>query len=1048
MKKLLVLLPVIMIGFYMFTGQSYQNDPVKWNQDPRMMKFVPSGSYSALPQDNNLRFSNEARIITTPEGDFSVSPNFRVHPNEGTQSETPILRHPTNQLMMFGSANAWRGGSDFSTAVYVTTDGGVTWFGSDTLNNGSFNYGDPGPVIDKDGRFYMSYITLTGNLGASYSTDLGLTWAPTVTFPGSTTSSDKNLSASDNSPSSQYYGRCYTVYTEFSGTYNNRIVISYTTNGGVSYSNITPVSPVPSVLHHHQGCDIKVNHAGEVIVVYANCSTNGQNSTEDSLGYARSTDGGVSWVDSRSNVSNMNGIRTANLFNGIRSNGFPRLDIDRTGGQRNGWIYAVSSEKFVAPATDVSDAILHRSTNNGVTWTSSRINQDAPGNGKFQYVPAVHVDEAGAVNVIYYDTRNTPTNDSAQIYLSRSLNGGDTWTEILVSDHKFKPKGIPGLADGYQGDYIGITSGNGKLWPFWCEDISTTYQAWTASVSIVTYPLNTYNLTSPTAGSRLVTYPNSYIPSTFTWDTSASTATYKWIFGSPTVSPRKITFPVSQNSLTVLSGQMDSILASLGVAVGDSLIGQWDVWAFRNSVVNDSLKAANGPRAITLKRGVPPLTAFNLISPPAGTRIVTSAFDQSNVNFNWRTSGPGVTYKWKFGSPSISLIRLTLTSNISGIDSSVTVPNYTLDNMLASIGLNPGDSITGEWSAWAYNGFDSAKSAQNFIITMRRELKGDVLVLYDSTNANCRISRDSVVRNLSSLGVTHESYNRKGVTATNSISFKGYRSVLLLGEGSSAMSNVIKDSIKSYLATGTSINKSKLIMMGEDIGYQLDRSTSLYYDSAFCRSMCGFQYVADRPGPVPQRGLVGVAININTADSSNGPSMDVIRRSSSVPAAQTVNLYKYRLFTDSMNAVGRLSPNYNVATFCFDVEALRPAFDSPNPFTVKRMLQGALNFVGIVTGTEGESMTSIIPETFSLSQNYPNPFNPVTVIRYTLTENRNVSLTVFDAVGKEVAKLVNEKKEAGSYSVEFNAGNFASGVYFYQIKAGDFAETKRMVLLK
>ncbi len=1048
MKKLLILLPVILAGFYMFTGQSYQSEPVKWNQDPRMMKFIPAGNYTPLPQDNNLRFSNEDRIIKTTEGDFIVSPNFRVHPNDGEQSETPITRHPTNPLMMFGSANAWRGGSAFSTAVYVTTDGGVTWFGSDTLNNGSFNYGDPGPVIDKDGRFYMSYITLTGNLGASYSTNLGLTWAPTVTFPGSTTASDKNFSASDNSPSSPYYGRCYTVYSEFSGTYNNRIVISYTTNGGVSWSEVTPVSPPPSILHHHQGCDIKVNHLGEVIVVYANCTSNGQNSTEDSLGFARSTDGGVTWVDSRSNVSNMNGIRTSNLFNGFRSNGFPRLDIDRTGGQRNGWIYAVTSEKNIAPATDVSDAIMHRSSNNGATWTSSRINQDAPGNGKYQYVSAVHVDEAGGVNVIYYDTRNTPTNDSAQIYISRSINGGDTWTDFLVSDHKFKPKPISGLAEGYQGDYIGITSGNGKLWPYWCEDASGSYQAWTASVSIVTYPLNSYNLTLPAAGSRLVSYPNSYIPSTFTWDTSASTATYKWIFGSPTVSPRKITFPVSQNSLTVLSGQMDSILASLGVATGDSLVGQWDVWAFRNAVINDSLKASNGPRAITLKRGVPSLTAFNLISPTSGTRIVTSAFNQTNINFNWRTSGPGVTYKWKFGSPTISLIRLTLTSNISGIDSSVTVPIYTLDNMLSTIGLNPGDSITGEWSAWAYNGFDSVKASQNFTITMRRELKGDVLVLYDSTNANCRISRDSVIRNLNSLGVTHESYNRKGVTATNSISLRGFKSVLLLGEGSSTMSNVIKDSIKSYLAAGTSIIKSKLIIMGEDIGYQLDRSTSVYYDSAFCRSMCGFQYVADRPGPVPQRGLVGVAININTADSSNGPSMDVIRRSSSVPAAQTVNLYKYRLFADSMNAIGRLSPTYNVATFCFDVEALRPAFDSPNPFTVKRMLQGALNFVGIVTSADDENNISSVPETYSLSQNYPNPFNPSTKLEFGISNSGFVSLKIYDALGREVKTLVNEIKPAGKYKVEFNGNDLTSGVYFYQIKAGEFIETKRMMLLK
>jgi hypothetical protein len=73
----------------------------------------------------------------------------------------------------------------------------------------------------------------------------------------------------------------------------------------------------------------------------------------------------------------MNGIRTSNLMNGIRANGFPRLDIDKTGGARNGWLYVVAGEKNFAPALDNSDIVLMRSTNNGVNWTRTRVNQDA-----------------------------------------------------------------------------------------------------------------------------------------------------------------------------------------------------------------------------------------------------------------------------------------------------------------------------------------------------------------------------------------------------------------------------------------------------------------------------------------------------------------------------------------------------------------------------------------------------------------------------------------------------------------------------------------------
>lgn len=85
---------------------------------------------------------------------------------------------------------------------------------------------------------------------------------------------------------------------------------------------------------------------------------------------------------------------------------------------------------------------------------------------------------------------------------------------------------------------------------------------------------------------------------------------------------------------------------------------------------------------------------------------------------------------------------------------------------------------------------------------------------------------------------------------------------------------------------------------------------------------------------------------------------------------------------------------------------------------------------------------------FYLEQNYPNPFNPKTVIRYSLIGNRHVSLKVFDALGKEVATLINKEQSAGSYSVTFNAGNLPSGVYFYRLESEGVKEIRRMLLVK
>lgn len=88
-----------------------------------------------------------------------------------------------------------------------------------------------------------------------------------------------------------------------------------------------------------------------------------------------------------------------------------------------------------------------------------------------------------------------------------------------------------------------------------------------------------------------------------------------------------------------------------------------------------------------------------------------------------------------------------------------------------------------------------------------------------------------------------------------------------------------------------------------------------------------------------------------------------------------------------------------------------------------------------------------IPSNFSLGQNYPNPFNPSTVINFEIPFSTNVSLKVYDLLGREAATLVNEVKQAGSYSVQFNS-TLASGVYYYTLKAGSFVQSKKMTILK
>jgi hypothetical protein len=101
----------------------------------------------------------------------------------------------------------------------------------------------------------------------------------------------------------------------------------------------------------------------------------------------------------------------------------------------------------------------------------------------------------------------------------------------------------------------------------------------------------------------------------------------------------------------------------------------------------------------------------------------------------------------------------------------------------------------------------------------------------------------------------------------------------------------------------------------------------------------------------------------------------------------------------------------------------------------------------LVTSTD-VAMIDDIPKTMALMQNYPNPFNPKTGVRYQVTGVSDVKLTVYDMLGREVAVLVNERKQPGSYEVSFDGSRLASGMYIYRMTTGSFVQARTMVLLK
>jgi hypothetical protein len=532
----------------------------KWSQDPRMTQIYGTGQYSPLPQapDNYVNPNHNVRVVKTFNGTYLVNPNFRVHPSSNTtQSEVIICRDPNNQAIMFGSSNAVYpvGGFSFlSEGVYVSTNSGTNWFGWDSVHSTplSGHGGDPGPTIDKNGTFIISHLGYpTSGMFANYSTDKGNTWSATYTIASG--SQDKNFSGTDDASSSAYYGRSYTVWSWFSVSYPY-IAISYTTNGGVSWSSPQRINTPPSS-HYSQGCDIRVGPTGQVYVTWA--APLSGSLTEDYDGFAKSTNGGVNWTVVE-NAFDANGIRGYLSTKGnIRVNSFPRIDVDRSGGARNGWIYIVGCDKNLSPAGSDPDIILHRSSDGGTTWSAGiRVNQDPLNNGAIQFFPAVRVDESGGVNVVYYDDRNVGSN-LVEVYMSRSTDGGSTWADILLTDHNFAPQPITGLAGGYSGDYIGITSGNGKIWPLWMDRSNPAYyQAWTTYVS--------YGPPPPLPAHDIVTGPFLSLPPQFVINNAYNIKTLVTNGGTSNESNVPIRFfvgstLVNTTNKTLNSGQSDSV---------------------------------------------------------------------------------------------------------------------------------------------------------------------------------------------------------------------------------------------------------------------------------------------------------------------------------------------------------------------------------------------------------------------------------------------------------------------------------------------------------
>jgi hypothetical protein len=415
---------------------------------------------------------------------ITVYPNFRPHPTTNTtQSEMSVDIHPFNNNIVFGSANAtpWPVTSIWGTGVYWSLDGSASWTGFDNPPFGT-NGGDPASIIGPDGVFYEAYLVGGSyTLGVAVSTNNGTNWTTHIAYGVS--NQDKEHIMVDKTISSPYSNRLYYTWSDLNG---GEAALVYSTNFGSTwsaYKNLSgTITPMGSAFA--QGPNVQTATNGDVYVAYAIYDANWQDG-EDAIGFSKSTDGGNNWTALRVYDHVNFGVRSGGLPpKNLRTNSFPAMAVDRSGGPNDGNIYICWSQRAgVPPAGSDPDVVLITSTDGGATWTTPmRVNDDPINNGKDQLMPWCTVDQStGQLILVFYDSRNV-VNTKAEVYMARSFDGGNSFENFLVSDHSFNLGPISGFSGNYAGDYIGVAAVDDIAYPFWMDISTNVPQGWMAKV--------------------------------------------------------------------------------------------------------------------------------------------------------------------------------------------------------------------------------------------------------------------------------------------------------------------------------------------------------------------------------------------------------------------------------------------------------------------------------------------------------------------------------------------------------------------------------------
>jgi hypothetical protein len=476
----------------------------------------------------------EPDVVVVSNGPFD---NYRVSSNSGF-AETDIQASMIDPLNFVATDNRITGYSG-PRYIYYTTDGGVTW--NSTTSGITSNYGDPAFASDSLGNFYLSVLNSAG-VQVFKSADKGATW----TNLGNVlinSSSDKEWVWCDQT-NSTYKNNVYVAYVNFAT--GGGVDLWRSTNSGSSWTG--PFVIAAGNQGANPGPNMTVTPSGRLVLAW---------NTSSGASVRYSDDGGASF-GTTINAAQYVQPGTYNSTSGrycvkgnIRTNGHPQLACDLSNGPYKGYVYLQYATN--PPGPDAADIFVAKSTDGGATWgIPVKINDDATYTD--QWMGDVSVDRQGRVWVMWWDSRNDPTNNIlTETYGAVSTDGGVTYTNFKISNQNFNPNIIKiyqGTEHYYLGDYQGI-SGSNNTFPFYTGQGNTLqdYTAYLPDYGIsFQRPIDTVNQ-GQTSVNRVIAPMMGPYSGTVSYSASVS----------PNPSQGTITFNWSPSNVKTFTGAPDSI---------------------------------------------------------------------------------------------------------------------------------------------------------------------------------------------------------------------------------------------------------------------------------------------------------------------------------------------------------------------------------------------------------------------------------------------------------------------------------------------------------